>query len=113
MVDPQIEKLLIVQHHDMALSKIEEELSRLPAEQKALEAMIENETAKIETSRQSLLSKELNCKELETEVKSKEAELLRFRTQQNEVKKNDEYTALSNQIEQTEADISSLLVTEA
>ena len=76
MVDPQIEKLLIVQHHDMALLKIEEELSRLPAERKALEVMIENETAKIESARQSLLSQELMCKELDTETKSKENELM-------------------------------------
>ena len=108
MVDPQIEKILIVQHHDMALLKIEEELSRLPKEQEALEVTIEKGNAKIEEARQSLLSKELMCKELDTEIKSKENELLRFRTQQIEVKKNDEYKALSNQIEQTEANISSL-----
>lgn len=108
MVNPQIEKLLIVQHHDLALLKIEEEISRLPVEQKALETMIENENAEIESARQSLLSKELMCKEVDKEIKTKENELLRFRTQQFEVKKNDEYKALTNQIEQTEADISSL-----
>lgn len=108
MVNSQIEKLLIVQHHDIALLKIEQELSRLPEEQKALEATIEKDNAEIETARQSLLSKELACKELDTEIKTKENEALRFRTQQNEVKKNDEYKALSNQIEQTEADIASL-----
>ena len=40
--------------------------------------------------------------------KLKRGALQRFRTQQVEVKKNDEYQALTHQIEQTEADISSL-----
>ena len=47
-------------------------------------------------------------KDLDLEVKSKEGALLRFRTQQAEVKKNDEYQALTHQIEQAEADISSI-----
>ncbi len=42
------------------------------------------------------------------DVQVKEGALLRFRTQQVEVKKNDEYQALTQQIEQTEGDISTL-----
>ncbi|MGK0309907.1 MAG: putative nucleic acid-binding Zn-ribbon protein [Lentimonas sp.] len=108
MVDPQIEKLLIVQHHDIELLKIQQDLIRLPAEQKASEASIEKEKATIEVARQSLLAKELARKEIDAEVKSKEGALLRFRTQQSEVKKNDEYKALLHQIEQTEIEISEL-----
>lgn len=108
MIDPQIEKLLIVQHHDIELLKIQQDLTRLPAEKKAAEAAIEKEKATIEAARQSLLAKELARKEMDAEVKTKEGALLRFRTQQTEVKKNDEYKALTHQIEQTEAEISDL-----
>ena len=108
MIDPQIEKLLIVQHHDIELLKIQQDLVRLPVEREAAEAAIKKEQANIEAARQALLSKELERKEVDAEVKSKEAALIRFRTQQFEVKKNDEYKALTHQIEQTEAEISKL-----
>lgn len=108
MVDSQIEKLLIVQHRDIELLKIQQDLVRLPAERKASEAAIAEEKANIEAARQALLSKELARKEMDAEVKAKEAALLRFRTQQAEVKKNDEYKALTHQIEQAETDISAL-----
>lgn len=108
MADPQIEKLLIVQHCDVTLDKIEQELTRIPIERASLDAAIAEETAKIEAARQSLISKEVARKDLDLEVQAKESALLRFRTQQVEVKKNDEYKALTHQIEQTEAEISSL-----
>ena len=108
MVDPQIEKLLIVQHRDSELLKIQQDLARLPTEQKAVEAAIEKEQASIEATRQSLLEKELKRKEMDTELKSKESALIRFRTQQSEVKKNEEYQALTHEIERTEAEISQL-----
>ena len=107
-VDPQIEKLIVVQHRDIERLKIEHALASAPEQQKAAKAAIESEKASIETARQGLLAKELARKEMDAEVKAKEAALLRFRTQQSEVKKNDEYKALSHEIEQTEAAISAL-----
>ena len=107
-VDPQIEKLLVVQHRDIERLKIQQTLALAPEQQKAAKAAIEQEKARIETARQGLLVKELARKEMDTEVKAREAALLRFRTQQTEVKKNDEYKALSHEIEQTEAAISEL-----
>ena len=83
-------------------------MARIPIERRALEATIAAEEANVEAARQSLLSKEVARKDLDVEVQAKEGALQRFRTQQIEVKKNDEYQALTHQIEQTEAEISSL-----
>lgn len=108
MPDPQIEKLLIVQDRDTALQKIEQELTRIPTERAKIEAAISAEEANIEAARANLQAKEVERKDLDNDVKSKETALQRFRTQQMEVKKNDEYKALTHQIEQMEAEISSL-----
>ncbi|MDQ8195017.1 hypothetical protein QEH59_11310 [Coraliomargarita sp. SDUM461004] len=105
MADPQIEKLLIVQDRDVAVQKIEQELARIPQERSALEANITAETANIEAAKQALKEKEVERNELDTEVKAKESAIARFRTQQLEVKKNDEYRALTTQIEQAENEI--------
>lgn len=108
MPDPQIEKLLIVQDRDMALQKIEQELSRIPQERALLDGKIRAEEANVESARQALKEKEVQRNELDTEVKAKEAEVQRFQTQQLQVKKNDEYRALTHQIEQAKTDISDL-----
>lgn len=108
MADPQIEKLLIVQDRDIALQKIEQELTRIPQERAKIEALIEEEKQNIEAASHSLKEKEVQRNELDTEVKGKEADVARFKNQQLQVKKNDEYRALTHQIEQAEADINSL-----
>ena len=95
MSDPQIEKLLIVQDRDVALQKIEQELARIPQERSALEAHITTEQANIEAASQALKEKEVQRNEVDTEVKAKESAIARFLTQQLEVKKNDEYRALT------------------
>ncbi|MGB0412964.1 MAG: zinc ribbon domain-containing protein [Coraliomargarita sp.] len=108
MPDPQIEKLLIVQDRDTSLQKIEQELTRIPKERAMIEGKIAAEEANVEAARQTLKEKEVQRSELDTEVKAKEAAVAKFRTQQLEIKKNDEYRAMTQQIEQTEAEISTL-----
>lgn len=108
MADPQIEKLLIVQDRDTALQRIEKDLAYIPTEQAKIERLIQAETANIEAAGQSLKEKEVRRKDLENEVAGKESSIARFRNQQLEVKKNDEYQALTHQIEQTQAEISEL-----
>jgi predicted nucleic acid-binding Zn-ribbon protein len=108
MSDPQIEKLLIVQDRDVAFQKIEQELTRIPQEREALESNITAEQKNIEAASQALKEKEVARNELDSEVKAKEAAIARFRTQQVEVKKNDEYRALTSQIRQSEQEIADL-----
>lgn len=106
MIDPQIEKLLILQESDIKLQKIEQELARLPKEKAAYEQKIESERAAIETARQSLHALEVQCKELNSRAQALEADVQKFRNQQLEVKKNEEYRALTLQIEQSQQLIS-------
>ena len=108
MPDPQIEKLLIVQDRDITLQKIEQELSRLPIERSALDAKIKQEETNIEDARQALRDKEVQRNELDAQVKARESEVQRFQTQQLEVKKNEEYQALTQQIEQAKSAIAQL-----
>lgn len=108
MSDPQIEKLLIVQDRDTSLQKIEQELTRIPNERASIEKLIQQEEANVEEARHSLKEKEVQRHELDVDVKAKESSIQRFRTQQLEVKKNEEYRALTHQIEQLEAEIAAM-----
>jgi predicted nucleic acid-binding Zn-ribbon protein len=108
MADPQIEKLLIVQDRDITLQKIEQELARIPLEHAQILKLIEEEKQNIENAGNALKHKEVQRSELDHEVKAREADVARFKNQQLQVKKNDEYKALTLQIEQGEAQISEL-----
>lgn len=108
MPDPQIEKLLIVQDRDARLQKLDAELDRAPRERASLEEKIRAENAKVEETRRNLQAKEVERSELEQEVRSKEDAAKRFRTQQLEVRKNDEYQALTHEIERMEKEASEL-----
>ncbi len=108
MADPQIEKLLVVQQRDQALAAIERDLARLPVERKSLEAKIAEVEEGIEAARSEIKDLEVRRKELDVEVKSREGQAQRYRTQQLEVKKNEEYRALTVEIERTETEISEL-----
>lgn len=108
MADPQIEKLLIVQDRDTALQKIRLDLTRIPLERTRLEAQILANKENIEVARQTLKEKEVQRHELDQQVKTREGNITRFKNQQLEVKKNEEYRALTHQIEQAEAEIAEL-----
>ena len=56
----------------------------------------------------TLKGKEVQRSELDKEVKAKEELIKRFRNQQLDVKKNEEYRALTHQIEQAEREVSEL-----
>lgn len=108
MADPQIEKLLIVQDRDATLQKIEQELAHLPQQRASIDQQIKVEESNMTQAQQSLKDKEVQRMELDLEVKAKETAILRFKNQQLEVKKNEEYKALTHQIEQSEREISAL-----
>ena len=108
MIHPQIEKLLIVQSKDIALQKLQQEIDRIPKERAKIEGLIDEEKASIETAKSNLNAKEVERKDLDSQINLKESDIAKFKTQQLEVKKNEEYRALTHQIEQAQGDISDL-----
>ena len=107
MTNPIIEKLLIVQDKDLILQKLLSEIDQIPQKRTSLENQIQKETEAIELAKADLNAKELEKNDLDLKVKAKEADIQRFKNQQLEVKKNEEYRALTLQIEQAETDVSS------
>ena len=106
MIHPEIEKLLIVQSKDIALQKLQQEIDRIPKERVKIEGLISEEKASIETAKSDLNAKEVERNDLDSRIKLKESDIAKFKTQQLEVKKNEEYRALTHQIEQAQKDIS-------
>lgn len=108
MLIPVLEKLLVMQDRDRRRRELERELKAVPADIVAVESKIASEKAAIEAARHELKELETKKKLLETEIGSAETKAAKYRTQQLEVRKNDEYRALGNEIETTQGQIGQL-----
>src|SRR5262245_44996410 len=100
-----IAKLLALQERDSQRLALEQQLKSVPREVAAVEARIATEKAAIETAKTEWHGLEAKKKLLEVEIKTAEGKAAKYRTQQLEVRKNDEYKALTHEIEATEAQI--------
>ena len=77
----------------------------MPREIAAVEARIAAERQAIEAAKAEWHALESKKKLLEVEIKTAEGQAAKYRTQQLEVRKNDEYRALTHEIETMEAKI--------
>lgn len=103
-----IAKLLVLQERDRVRLNLEQQLKNVPREVAAVEARIAAEKAAIEAAKAEWHGLEAKRKTLENEIKAAEQKAAKYRTQQLEVRKNDEYRALTHEIEATEAVIGDL-----
>ena len=92
----------------MNLQQVEGQLAAIPAERAASPAKIDALKAQIEASRQRLREMEAKAKSLEMEMKGLEDKANKYKTQQLLVKKNEEYQALTHEIESTATRVSEL-----
>ena len=108
MLTPTLEKLLVLQDRDSKRLGLEAQLKAVPAEVGAVEKKIAGEKAAIDAARAELMALETKKKLIETEIGSAESKLAKYKTQQVQVRKNDEFKALGQEIEHTEAGIAAL-----
>ncbi len=103
-----IEKLLTLQDRDQRLRNFQSELSHLPEERKAREKQIAESAAQLERARVRTKEIEIEKKTLEIEAGSKRDAIARYKQQQLQTRKNEEYSALAHEIEAAEKTIVTL-----
>lgn len=108
MPEAVMEKLLILQGRDQRRIEIEGQLSAIPSEITALQAKIEGENRRLDESKTKLRELEVARKEIDGAIHDAEQQILRYKGQQLQVKKNEEYQALTHEIEMTGEKISQL-----
>lgn len=92
----------------MKVQKIERDLEYLPKERETAKASIAKHEAGIESLKQAIKELEVQSKSLETEMGEIESQVVRYKNQQLQVKKNEEYQALTHEIETAQGKISDL-----
>jgi len=100
-----LEKLLVVQDRDRRIAQLKAESARIPAEIAAAEQRVKAEAARLETAKTELKHIESERKKLELDAEAKRAQILKYRTQLNQIKSNTEYQALLKEIAKAENDI--------
>jgi uncharacterized protein len=108
MRTPTVEKLLALQECDQQRLSLEGQLRAVPRDVAAVEQLIAGEKNAIERARGELQALEVRRKALETEIAAAGERLGRYKSQQLQVRKNDEYQALGVEIGHAQGEIDTL-----
>lgn len=103
-----IDKLLVLQDRDLRIERLEEELEEIPEKRAALQGRTASSQAVLEAAKKGVLEIEARRKELELEVRGLKDRIDKYSNQQLQTKKNDEYKALANEIENCKRQITSI-----
>jgi predicted nucleic acid-binding Zn-ribbon protein len=99
MVKLNIENLLILQERDQEVRRLKDLLTSIPLGIQANEAEFQAEKDALESSKSKLQGLEVQRNDLDTQVGSAEEQINKYKNQQLQVKKNEEFQALTHEIE--------------
>ncbi len=100
-----IEKLLILQDRDWRIRRLRAELAHIEPQRQELRARAAGAQTELENAKMRVRQLESNRKDLELEVEGKKKQIERYANQQLQTRKNEEYRALTHEIEMCKEDI--------
>ena len=101
----ELEQLLVLQDRQQKIKQIETEIETVPLQRTSLEGQLASSVAGVEALKQKARQIEVDRKKLELDVGTRTESIARFKTQQYQTRKNDEFQALGHEIERFENDI--------
>jgi predicted nucleic acid-binding Zn-ribbon protein len=108
MMNPTIEALLVLQERDARVAALTAELDLSPRQISAVEAELATRQSRFDDLKTSTRQIEAERKKLDLDVQSKQGAIARYRSQQQQTRKNEEFAALNHEIEHAEKEISAL-----
>jgi hypothetical protein len=97
-----IARLLTIQDRDQRIRAFQTELARIPVERAARDRQLAESAARLEQAKGRLREIEVEKKGLEVDAGARRTAIERYRTQQLQTRKNEEYSALQHEIEAAE-----------
>jgi predicted nucleic acid-binding Zn-ribbon protein len=95
---PVLEKLLVLQHGDRQVRDITLALEALPREKESCDRDAARATQRLDAAQERRRDLERELKRLDGDILTKNGQITRYKTQQLETRKNEEYTALLHEI---------------
>lgn len=105
---PEIEQLLALQEQDRKIRTLKQELKASPLERKETEEKLTANAANLESVKQQAKELELEKKKLEVDAQAKRDLIGKYKGQQFQTRKNDEFQALGNEIKRAEGEIQAI-----
>ena len=102
---PELEQLLILQDRQQKIRQIQTEIETVPLRRKSLEAQLAASASAVDVLKHKTRQIEVDRKKLELDVGTRTESIARFKTQQYQTRKNDEFQALGHEIERFENEI--------
>lgn len=96
---PEIEKLLVIQDRDLKIVAIEKELKHLPLEEEDAKEKQQEDQAAADAAKKAVQENEMAMKNLEIDIETRNDSITKLKIQQYETKKNDEFQAMTHEIE--------------
>ena len=103
-----IEKLLVLQDRDRKIHRVQQELAHISPEREGLKAIAASTQSQLEAAKTRVKQIESERKRLELEVEGKKSQIEKYANQQLQTRKNEEYRALANEIENCKSEINKI-----
>jgi predicted nucleic acid-binding Zn-ribbon protein len=94
-----IEKLLVLQDRDRKISRVTQELAHIGPERESLKAKAASTQIALDAAKLSVKKIESERKQRDLEIEGKKAQIDKYLNQQLQTRKNEEYKALTHEIE--------------
>jgi predicted nucleic acid-binding Zn-ribbon protein len=104
-MNPDLERLVRLQHAESDLRRVEAELQEVPQKRAEAEAALAGERGRLDHSREAQAQSQKARRQHEADLQDLEAKRSRYKGQLMEVKTNKEYTAMLHEIEGVEREI--------
>ena len=101
----EIEQLLLLQERDQKIKMFKAELETVPLEQQRIEQFVAAKSNAFDQVRQRSRDVEVQRKMLELDAQSRRDSIAKYKTQQYQTRKNDEFQAISQEIHRFEQEI--------
>ena len=93
-----IEKLLVLQDRDRKIRQLQKENEDIPARKKLIESRLQEYKQNVQASHDAVKKNASAAKQLELDIESHKQRILKFREQQGQIKTNEQYRALEEEI---------------
>lgn len=105
---PEIEKMLILQDHDLRIIRFEKELGDAPKRKQAIDALLDDHRQSLAKAREDFKAAQAEIKKSELEVESSRDKIRKYREQQIQLKSNQEFRAMEHEVAGVEKTIRQL-----
>lgn len=109
---PEVQSLLIIQDRDQKIHAIQQDLVKMPREKAKAEAQLDADKKAVSDAKTAAQENEIAMKSIELDIATRRNSIEKLQVQQFETKKNEEFTAIGNDILRVTAAIDELETSE-